>query len=70
MVEDLKVNLSDVLKSKRSGASEVKEELSEKFDAEPLKHLLKINQMMTFIILHLKELRLDLIDHEKIKLNK
>ena len=38
MVEDLKVNLSDVLKSKEVELSEVKEELSETPDAEPLKH--------------------------------
>lgn len=38
MVEDLKVNLSDVLKSKEVELSEVKEELSGTPDAEPLKH--------------------------------
>jgi len=38
MVEDLKVNLSEVLKSKEVELSEVKEELSATPDAEPLKH--------------------------------
>jgi len=38
MIEELKVNLSDVLKSKEVELSEVKEKLSEIPDAAPLKH--------------------------------
>ena len=38
MIEELKVNLSDVLKSKEVELSEVKEKLSEVPDAAPLKH--------------------------------
>ena len=63
MVEELTVNLSEVLKSKEVELSEVKEELSETPDAEPLKHSpeIKSNDDFYHIASQRNETRLDRI---------